>query len=168
MSATAIAEQEIRAAWDAYRVVEKHGLEFGRVCWEWQQRFVTTERGLNAKGKGLRPILDSIGIPKSTAYFWIDRYKESLSPIDGEPPLQREPASPIAALYKRLSTLFSESPDSLLQILPSVEQQLRSGLSRADDTDLAAVDTIVLKLLPQFIEEYRKLRTEVETEAVAA
>ena len=35
---------------------------------------------LHAKvlGGELSPILDSIGIPKSTAYWWIDRYKESV------------------------------------------------------------------------------------------
>lgn len=74
---TFAAEQEIRAAWSAYQTVERHGLEFGRVCYEWQQKFKVRGFRGDAKGEGIYAILHKCGIPPRTAYFWITRYKES-------------------------------------------------------------------------------------------
>ena len=70
----ASAEREISSAWNDCEKLEKYGLEFGRVCYEWQQKL----RAQGSRtGGGLRPILDKVGIPKSTAYWWIGRYMES-------------------------------------------------------------------------------------------
>lgn len=73
----ASAENEIRAAWRKYKRMEKYGLAFGKTCYQWQQKFATRS-GVGNKGHGMVPILESLRIPVSTAYWWIDRYKESI------------------------------------------------------------------------------------------
>lgn len=70
------AEKQILTAWQNYRRVEKYGLTFGKVCYHWQQKFA--ERGQRIKGRGVVPILEQLKIPVSTAYWWIDRWKESV------------------------------------------------------------------------------------------
>ena len=65
-------EQELQSAWNAYqKMTEKHGLELGRVCHELRVKF----KAQGKKGQGLRPILDKVGIPRSTAYWWMERYE---------------------------------------------------------------------------------------------
>lgn len=68
-----------------------------------------------------------------------------------------ETVSPIVALYNRLATLFGESGDDMLS-LPKVVDAIRRGhLTDEEKTALAALDNIVLHLIPQFIEEYRAI-----------
>lgn len=74
------AEQQIQAAWRTYQSVERHGLEFGQVCYEWQQKLA--ERGQRVKGRGVVPILEQLGIPISTAYYWIGRYRATFEQLD--------------------------------------------------------------------------------------
>jgi hypothetical protein len=64
----------IRVAWENLKKTEKYGLEFGKVCYEWQQKLKTVG-GVGNKGKGIVPTLEQLSIPESTAYWWIDRYK---------------------------------------------------------------------------------------------
>lgn len=71
-------ETRILIAWKKYQRTEKYGLAFGKVCYEWQHKFKVRGFRGDAKGEGIRPILDRCGIPHSTAYWWIDRYKESI------------------------------------------------------------------------------------------
>src|SRR5215471_17522769 len=66
-----LAELEIRNAWDNYKIVEKRGLEVGRVLYEWREKFSAQGK----KGEGLRAMLHKVGIPRRTAYRWIERYK---------------------------------------------------------------------------------------------
>jgi len=72
------AQAEIAAAWQKYQQVEKRGLEFGETVYRWREKFASRSGGIATRGKGLSPILDAIGIPKSTAYWWIDRYEVSV------------------------------------------------------------------------------------------
>lgn len=91
------AEQQIQAAWQTYQSVERHGLEFGRVCYEWQQKLA--EQGQRVKGRGVSPILDKLGISKSTAYWWISRYRatfEQLGDTHEKPSPKAEPRKPNA------------------------------------------------------------------------
>lgn len=71
------AQAEINTAWVAYQKNEKHGLEFGRVCCEWRNA-IKSKGGYGTKGKGLVQLLDELSIPKSTAYWWMNRYKASI------------------------------------------------------------------------------------------
>lgn len=71
------AEREILAAWQQCQQGEKLCLAFGQVCCEWRDKFrVKGFRG-DAKGKGFVPILEQCGIPKSTAYWWMEKYEIS-------------------------------------------------------------------------------------------
>lgn len=68
--------EEIKTAWTNCKQAEKHGLEFGRICYEWQTKFKTVG-GVGNKGKGIHAIWQKLSIPPSTAYRWIDAYMES-------------------------------------------------------------------------------------------
>lgn len=74
----------IGEAWKAYQETEKYGLEFGKACYDCQQR-VATRGGVGNKGKGIVPTLEQLSIPKSTAYWWIKRYKYSVG-LEVPPP----------------------------------------------------------------------------------
>src|SRR5271157_572074 len=63
---------EIKAAWQR---IEKYNLEFGKVCCEWRDKFKA--KGFRKEGDGVSPILDELGIPKSTAYWWMNQYEIS-------------------------------------------------------------------------------------------
>lgn len=70
------ADREIGNAWAQYRrSTVKHyrdGLEFGKVCCEWQNAF----RAQGSRtGQGFERTLERLNIPKTTAYRWIRRYK---------------------------------------------------------------------------------------------
>jgi hypothetical protein len=69
------AKREITAAWRSTgKMSHEQGLEFGKVCCKWRDMFAET--GKRVKGVGVVPILEQLGIPTSTAYWWMDRYKE--------------------------------------------------------------------------------------------
>lgn len=74
----------IGRAWEAYQQTERHGLAFGLACYECQLR-VATRGGVGNKGKGIVPTLEQLNIPKSTAYYWIKRYKWSAG-LEAPPP----------------------------------------------------------------------------------
>lgn len=71
------AEREILSAWREYQITEKYGLDFGKVCCKWRDK-VKSKGGGGTKGQGLVQLLDELSIPKSTAYWWIDRYEVSI------------------------------------------------------------------------------------------
>jgi len=87
-----LAEQQIQAAWLAYQSTDKHGLAFGRVNFDWQQ---TLKKQGNRRGEpGLYAMWHKVGIPPKTAYYWIDRYKESVGIITPTPSSSDNPDTP--------------------------------------------------------------------------
>ena len=64
---------EIKAAWQK---TEKYNLEFGKVCYEWRNKFKA--QGFRKEGDGVCAILDKLRIPRSTAYFWMNKYEVSI------------------------------------------------------------------------------------------
>jgi hypothetical protein len=78
---------EIKSAWQR---IEKYNLEFGKVCCEWRDRFKA--RGFRKEGDGVSPILDELGIPKSTAYFWLNKYEISIGVKPAKPEKQKPEA----------------------------------------------------------------------------
>ena len=97
-----LAENEIRCAWHQYQRVEKYGLAFGRVLFECQQKF--SKQG-SRTGLGLRPMLDKVGIPHSTAYWWISRYKDYAGLKD--PPPKHAPGPLPKGIY---SVIYADPP----------------------------------------------------------
>ena len=79
---------EIKAAW---KKIEKHNLEFGKVCCEWRDKFKAP--GFRKEGDGVSPILDELSIPKSTAYYWMNRYEISIGAKAAKPE-KPEPDAP--------------------------------------------------------------------------
>jgi hypothetical protein len=92
-----IAVNEIKRAWAAYQQTEKYGLDFGQTCCEWRTKF----KAQGKKGQGLLPILEQVGIPISTAYWWMERYEISVGTKQAKPkvtvPLSQEELDPIKA-----------------------------------------------------------------------
>lgn len=78
---------EIKAAWKS---TEKHNLEFGKVCCEWRDKF--RARGFRKGGDGVVPILEQLGIPTSTAYFWMNKYEISIGAKPSKPQKQKPDA----------------------------------------------------------------------------
>jgi len=76
------AASEALSAWEAYRTkAEPLGLSFG------QKLYVLREE-LSAQGvdgQGLCAWLDKVSIPRSTAYYWIHRYEESIGEREVKP-----------------------------------------------------------------------------------
>jgi hypothetical protein len=70
------AKAEIKAAWQAYQKVEKYGLEFGETVYKWREKF-KSRAGCKSEGEGICAILHELGIPRRTAYWWIDKYEVS-------------------------------------------------------------------------------------------
>ena len=72
----AAARHSLSHAWASYRQSAiqhfRHGLEFGRVCYDWRTRYKAQG---SRKGKGFDHLLKTLGIPKTTAYRWIRHYE---------------------------------------------------------------------------------------------
>ena len=70
------ARHSLTVAWASYRQSTirhfRQGLDFGRVCYEWRTKYKAQG---SRKGKGFDHLLETIGIPKTTAYRWIRRYE---------------------------------------------------------------------------------------------
>jgi hypothetical protein len=78
----------IKAAWQK---IEKYNLEFGKVCCEWRDKFKA--QGFRKEGDGVSPILDELGIPKSTAYWWMNKYEISIGAKTAKPEREKPEAS---------------------------------------------------------------------------
>jgi hypothetical protein len=66
---------ELKENWESYKETERHGLEFGRVCYELHNEYVT--KGKREAGKGVQAILQELDIPTRTFYWWRERYMDS-------------------------------------------------------------------------------------------
>jgi len=82
------AEREISAAWRAYQKTEMAGLDLGKICCEWRDK-LKSKGGYNTKGKGLVQLLDELSIPRSTAYWWINRYELSIGVKTAKPEIEK-------------------------------------------------------------------------------
>ncbi|MGA8733650.1 MAG: hypothetical protein WB558_06985 [Terriglobales bacterium] len=78
---------EIKAAWQK---IEKYNLEFGKICCEWRDKL--RARGFRKRGDGVVPILEQLGIPTSTAYFWMNKYEISVGLKPAKPERQKREA----------------------------------------------------------------------------
>lgn len=81
--------QGIEAAWKKYQVTEKYGLEFGKALCRYRDEH-KSKGGNGSKGKGLGQLLDELSIPKSTAYWWINRYEISIGVKEPKPEKERD------------------------------------------------------------------------------
>jgi hypothetical protein len=66
---------ELRAAWQEFKTVERRGIAFGQRLYE--LRAASSAQG-NHEGKGFLPLLQEAGIPQRTAYYWIHSYELSI------------------------------------------------------------------------------------------
>jgi hypothetical protein len=58
----------------AYQQSEKHGIEFGRLCFEYGEKYGAQ----GSAGDGLAQFLRKSGIKEGRAYYWIAEYKASV------------------------------------------------------------------------------------------
>ena len=72
----AAARHSLSVAWTSYRqstmLHYTQALDFGHVCHEWRAKYKAQG---SRKGNGFDHLLETIGIPKTTAYRWIHRYE---------------------------------------------------------------------------------------------
>src|SRR5208283_5767530 len=82
---------EIKAAWQQYRTTEKYGLEFGKVCCEWRDKFGQQRTGPLTKGTGLAQILSQFNPPckEGKAYYWMNQYEISTGAKTAKPEKQK-------------------------------------------------------------------------------
>jgi len=63
---------DVKAAWKEYQTTHKHGMALGKMLYNYRsQPKVKVEKRVP-----FFQVLEDLQIPTSTAYFWIDRYKE--------------------------------------------------------------------------------------------
>jgi len=85
---------EIKAAWQQYRTTEKYGLEFGKVCCEWRDKFGQKRTGPLTKGTGLAQILSQLNPPckEGKAYYWMNQFEISTGAKTARPEKQKPEA----------------------------------------------------------------------------
>jgi hypothetical protein len=72
-----------------------------------------------------------------------------------------ETVSPVIGMYKRLAPLFGEATDNCLNGLPALLAAIQSGNLTGEERDaIAALDNIICKLLPGFIDAYRAAKKQ--------
>jgi hypothetical protein len=81
----------VRITWGQYQVTEHHGLEFGHAVYELRRRF-GSGGGNGSAGTGLVQVLDTLNIPRSTAYYWLGRYQISIGEKKPKPDPFSKPA----------------------------------------------------------------------------
>jgi hypothetical protein len=147
-----IAEFEIRQAWEKYQTLEHHGLAFGKVCYEWRAKSEVVQGGTT-----FRKTLDKLGIPKSTAYYWISRYEESAA-------LQQKKKTPIIAhggfwqaVYHRLNALVPSSSDGAEHKTVTLLQKMATqpAVTQAEKNH-RQYTILLLKQISKDFEEYAK------------
>lgn len=113
----------IGAAWHTYQQTEKYGLAFGQVCCEWRTKF----KAQGKKGQGLLPVLEQVGIPISTAYWWMERYEISVGTKQAKPkvtvPLCQEELDPIKARCVPIEPGTRKFRDEPQKEIPKQEQK---------------------------------------------
>lgn len=85
----------IKAAWQQYRTTEKYGLEFGKVCCEWRDKFGQKRTGPLTKGTGLAQIVSQLNPPckEGKAYYWMNEYEISIGAKTARP-VKQKPEAP--------------------------------------------------------------------------
>jgi hypothetical protein len=106
---TSLAEFEIRQAWDKYQTVEHHGLAFGKVCYEWREKF--SAQG-SRTGGGLAQILRKLGIKAGKVYYWIAEYEILIGVRQPkpQPELESEPESDLESGKPNVASYVTSSP----------------------------------------------------------
>ena len=92
---------QLAIAWKNCSQAERYGLEFGRICYEAQQKF-RTAGGVGNKGKGIAAIWQELNIPERTAYRWINAHLEAEGLIPAKSDRSKTNDDIINALSKRL------------------------------------------------------------------
>ncbi|MDR3747103.1 MAG: hypothetical protein P4M04_02940 [Acidobacteriota bacterium] len=80
----AVTKADVQLAWNEYQTTEKHGIELGRVLFEYRDSH-KSKGGHGSQGSGLVQLLNELGIAHSTAYWWLNRYEVSLGLKQAKP-----------------------------------------------------------------------------------
>jgi hypothetical protein len=128
-AAQQIAEFEIQAAWQAYQTVEKHGLDFGKVCYDQRAKGEVVQGGTT-----FSRTLDKLNIPRRTAYYWIHSYEISIG-VREQQPEKVVPSSPLAGVQMKRG-------DFLKSIAPVAAPSNPEALSADQPTELTAAPAI--------------------------
>jgi transposase-like protein len=152
-----IAEFEIRQAWEKYQTLEHHGLAFGKVCYERRAKSEVVQGGTT-----FRKTLDKLGIPKSTAYYWISRHEESAG-------LQQKKTQVIAkggfweTLFHQLNTLVPSSSDGAEHKTAALLQKMttETAVTKAEVNFRGYTISLLKQISTNFAEYAEQLSAEV-------
>jgi hypothetical protein len=113
LPSTVLMDIEATAIVAAYQSLTKHGIEFGRLCYNFRKRSEVVSGGTT-----FTSTLDRLNIPHATAYRWIARYEESIGKRVLEPavkkPVQSVQVVPPASLASQVQALSAERKAELL------------------------------------------------------
>ena len=117
-------ESEVRQTWCAYKDTEHAGIDFGRACYEYRNEH-RSAGGAGSKGKGLVQLLDELSCPKSTAYYWIERYEVSIgNKAEGIETICRA-CGGIFSSKKKCRKHFGKAHPELLKLTAEQEEKRR-------------------------------------------
>jgi hypothetical protein len=122
------AKREISAAWhayqQAYQETEHRGLDFGRVCCDWRDKFGAQGR----KGQGLAQILRKLDprCKEGKAYYWMDEYEQSIG-VEQEKNEKDEKVLDEEDRYRELRSFVGKLYDGL-----SLDQKAKEIHKHAD------------------------------------
>jgi hypothetical protein len=85
LPSTILTDSEATVLVAAYQSLRKHGLEFGRLCYNFRKRSKVVSGGTTFDST-----LDKLDIPRSSAYRWIARYEESIG-VRPAPKVEKKP-----------------------------------------------------------------------------
>jgi len=125
---TAVSKFELRQSWEDYQKnAEPRGLAFGKLCYEFRQQSEVVQGGTT-----FTQTLADLGIPRRTAYYWMERYEELIG--------ERQP---------RVETEVEAEPETELKESETLSNQNASIESPADPAASPQVPQLPQVPLPE-------------------
>jgi hypothetical protein len=75
LAPSTVSTTEEQAILAAYQKTKRHGLEFGKLCYDYREKYGAQG---SHQGLGFEQLCTKLEIPRRTAYYWIAKYEESI------------------------------------------------------------------------------------------
>lgn len=137
-----VEEQKIRSSWSALQVadkqLEKRGLQFGEVLYEFREQSEVVPGGTTFSST-----LDKLGIPHTTAYRWIAKYEES---VGTRPPKPESDKCPSETSCKVAQSETTRAPLELEPEVPPVTPAVPTHTVSPEEKDREQLCFLVKRL----------------------
>ena len=125
-----IEEQAILAA---YQKTERHGLESGRLCYDYRAKY--GEQG-SRTGGGLAQLLRKLNIKEGKAYYWVAAYEESIG----------ERAKPVAST--NTAPAVEDDPELAAMFAPPTAEELTAPQFVSEPIEAPTSEAPTMEILP--------------------